>query len=153
MTNDLKPEAQNVLEMVATSPSRLTPPALEKIISENTHLQKAEIKALIKDLVARGELTYTYEFGSTFLEISFNKPVRISNTVVIKPPEHQYHPDSADIVLKIKPGASFGDGRHPTTRLAVRGIEYVLQEFESDLPHAEPLGGPPGISPLTCQTS
>jgi len=130
MTNDLKPEAQTLLKMVASSPSRLTPPALEKIISENTHLEKREIKALVKDLVARGELAYTYEFGSTFLEISFNRPIRISNSVVIKPPGHQYRPESGDVVLKIKPGASFGDGRHPTTRLAIRGIEYVLKEFK-----------------------
>jgi ribosomal protein L11 methyltransferase len=134
MTADLKPEALSALKIVATSPSRLTPPALEKRLSENIDLEKTEIKALIKNLIARGELTYTYEFGSTFLEISFNKPIRISNAVVIKPPEHQYQPQSGDVVLKIKPGAAFGDGRHPTTRLAVRGIEYVLRQFESDLP-------------------
>jgi ribosomal protein L11 methyltransferase len=134
MTADLKPEALRALKIVATSPSRLTPLALEKRLSENIDLEKTEIKALIKNLIARGELTYTYEFGSTFLEISFNKPIRISNAVIIKPPEHQYQPQSGDVVLKIRLGAAFGDGRHPTTRLAVRGIEYVLRQFESDLP-------------------
>ncbi len=130
MTSDLKPEAQKVLNVVAASPSKLTPPALEKIISGNYHLKKKEVKALLKDLVARGELTYTYEFGSTFLETAFNKPIRISNSVVIQPPALQYQPQSQDIVLQIKPGAAFGDGRHPTTRLAIRGIEYVLKEFK-----------------------
>jgi ribosomal protein L11 methyltransferase len=137
MTNDQKPEFREVLKIVATSPSRLTPPALEKIISENSYLEKKEIKVLIRDLVARGELAYTYEFGSTFLELSFNKPIRISNTVVIKPPGHQYQPESGDIVLKIKTGASFGDGRHPTTRLAVRGIEYILKESDSKISSRE----------------
>ena len=133
MTRELKPEARNALRIVATSPSRLTPPALEKTLLKNTRLEKKEIKVLIKDLVERGELTYTYEFGSTFLERSFNKPIRISHAVVIKPPGHQYRPESGDAVLKIKPGAAFGSGRHPTTRLAVRGIEYILQEFDSNL--------------------
>ena len=137
MRQDLTPEAQNVLKIVATSPSRLTPPALEKTLLKNTRLEKKEIKVLIKDLVERGELTYTYEFGSTFLERSFNKPIRISNSVVIKPPGHQYHPQSEEIVLKIKPGASFGDGRHPTTRLAVRGVEYILKEYDSNITSAE----------------
>ncbi len=123
----------DILKIVATSPSRLTPPALEKTFLKNTHLKRKELKALIKDLVDRGELTYTYEFGSTFLERSFNKPIRISNSVVIKPPGHQYHPKSEETVLTIKPGASFGDGRHPTTRLAVRGVEYVLREIDSNL--------------------
>ena len=113
MTRELKPEARNALRIVATSPSRLTPPALEKTLLKNTRLEKKEIKVLIKDLVERGELTYTYEFGSTFLERSFNKPIRISHAVVIKPPGHQYRPESGDAVLKIKPGAAFGSGRHP----------------------------------------
>ena len=133
MTDDLKLHAQNVLDIVAASSSRLTPPTLEKALSESTHLQKKEIRNLIKDLVDRGDLTYTYEFGTTFLERSFNRPIRISNSVVIKPPEHHYIPESGEVVLKIKPGASFGDGRHPTTRLAVRGIEYLLRQFESEL--------------------
>ena len=137
MTDDLKLHAQNVLDIVAASSSRLTPPALEKALSESTHLQKKEIRNLIKDLVDRGDLTYTYEFGTTFLERSFNKPIRISNSVVIKPPEHHYRPESGVVVLKIKPGASFGDGRHPTTRLAVRGIEYLLRQFESELEYTK----------------
>ena len=76
MTDDLKLHAPKVLDIVAASSSRLTPPALEKILSENYHIDKKEIKALIKDLVNRGELTYTNEFGSTFLERSFNRPIR-----------------------------------------------------------------------------
>ena len=137
MTKDLKPEAIEILKFVSTTPSRLTPPALEKALSKNTHLHRKEIKTLIKELVDRGELTYTYEFGSTFLEMSFNKPIRISNSVVIKPPGHHYRSESQEVVLKIKPGASFGDGRHPTTRLAVRGIEHVVKKCETDLPSLE----------------
>ena len=133
MTKDLKPEAIDVLKVIATSPSRLTPPALEKALLKDSHLKRKEIKALIKDLIDRGELIYTYEFGSTFLETSFNKPIQISNSVVIRPPGHQYHPKSEEIVLKIKPGASFGDGRHPTTRLAVQGIEFILKEYDSNI--------------------
>lgn len=137
MTENLKPEALDILKIVASSPSRLTPAALEKSLSKNTHLKKKEIKALVKDLVDRGELIYTYEFGLTFLERSFNKPIRISNAVVIKPPGHSYQPESEDVILKIKPGASFGDGRHPSTRLAVRGIEYLLKDFDSKLSSSE----------------
>ena len=137
MTENLKPEALDILKIVASSSSRLTPAALEKSLSKNTHLKKKEIKALVKDLVDRGELIYTYEFGLTFLERSFNKPIRISNAVVIKPPGHSYQPESEDIILKIKSGASFGDGRHPSTRLAVRGIEYLLKDFDSKLSSSE----------------
>lgn len=125
---------QNVLSIVATATAKITPSALGKLIFERYGLNKKQIKTVIRDLVFSGELTYTYEFGSTFLERSFGKPVRISRYVVLKPPEHHFQPESGDVVIQIKPGAAFGDGRHPTTRLAIRGIEYVLKEFKLDTP-------------------
>jgi hypothetical protein len=48
-----------------------------------------------------------------------------------KSPEHHFQPESGEVVIQIKPGAAFGDGRHPTTRLAIRGIEYVLKEINN----------------------
>lgn len=106
----------------------------QKKLIESHGLTKKQIKAVIRGLVSDGELVYTYEFGSTFLEPSFNKPVRVSTHVVLKPPGHHYQPQSDDVVIQIKSGASFGDGRHPTSRLAVRGIEYVLKKIKSDRP-------------------
>ena len=120
---------EEALRMVAQSTVRVTPPALEKTLIDHHDLTKKQMKAVIRDLVSDGELAYTYEFGSTFLELSFNKPVRVSPHVVLKPPGHHFEPESEDVVIVIQPGAAFGDGRHPTSRLAVRGIEYVLQRF------------------------
>jgi ribosomal protein L11 methyltransferase len=125
---------KHVLRLVAGSTVRVTPPALEKTVVERHGLTKKQVKAVIRDLVSDGELVYTYEFGSTFLEPSFNKPVRVSTHVVLKPPGHHYQPKSTDVVIEIKPGAAFGDGRHPTSRLAIRGIEYVLKRIKSDRP-------------------
>jgi ribosomal protein L11 methyltransferase len=76
--------------------------------------------------VADRQLVYTYNFGCSFLEKSFNKPTRISKRVVLKPPGMRYTPKSDDVVIDIAQGASFGSGEHPTTRLAVRGIEAAL---------------------------
>ncbi len=118
-----------ILQMVTQSTMRVTPPALEKVLIDSHGLAKKEAKAVIRELVAAGELAYTYEFGSTFLEISFNKPRRVSDHVVLTPPGHHFEPESKDVVVVIKPGAAFGDGRHPTSRLAVRGIEYALKRF------------------------
>jgi ribosomal protein L11 methyltransferase len=52
--------------------------------------------------------------------------VRISKHIVLQPPGHQHSFKPNDVVVKIKPGASFGAGNHPTTRLAIRGIEFAL---------------------------
>ena len=124
---------REALRVVAESIARITPPVLEKKLIEDHGLTKKQMKTVIRGLVSDGELAYTYEFGSTFLELSFNKPVRVSKHVVLKPPDHHFQPQSQDVVIQIKPGAAFGDGRHPTSRLAVRGIETVLKEFKLDI--------------------
>ena len=124
---------QEALRVVAESTARITPSVLEKKLIEDHGLTKKQMKTVIRGLVSDGELAYTYEFGSTFLELSFNKPVRVSKHVVLKPPGHHFQPQSQDVVIQIKPGAAFGDGRHPTSRLAVRGIETVLKEFKLDI--------------------
>jgi len=115
-----------VIATIVSSPTKITPCALEKLIFERYGLNKKQIKTVIRDLVFSGELTYTYEFGSTFLERSFTKPVRISRHVVLIPPDHSYRSKPGDVVVQIKPGASFGVGNHPTTRLAIKAIEFVL---------------------------
>ena len=119
---------KEIMEIVAASPGRISPQYFEKTISETYGLEKVRAKQILKDLIGQGELEYTYEFGSTYLVRSFNKPVRISTHVVIMPAGHSYHPAPDDVVIQIKSGAAFGGGRHPTTRLSIRAIEYVLRE-------------------------
>ena len=119
---------KDVFEIVTASRCRLTPQALEKIISETYGLDKSGARKALKDLVARGKLEYTYEFGSTYLVWSFNHPVRISDHVVVKPPGHRYQRAPDEVVIQIRPGAAFGGGRHPTTRLSVKGIEFFLKK-------------------------
>jgi ribosomal protein L11 methyltransferase len=119
-----------ILELVSASSSKITPVGLKNALVQTYGLEKNQIKTLIKDLVANGELTYTYEHGCTFVQKSFNKPVRISRWVVLKPPGYKYRSEPHDVVIQVKPGASFGDGRHPTTRLAIKGIEFALKELK-----------------------
>jgi ribosomal protein L11 methyltransferase len=119
---------KEIIEMVVASPVRISPQYLEKTISETYGLEKTRAKQMLKNLIGQGELEYTYEFGSTYLVRSFNKPVRISTHVVVIAAGHSYQPAPDDVVIQIKPGAAFGGGRHPTTRLSVKAIEYVLKE-------------------------
>ena len=123
---DIKRIEKTILENVAASPARLTPQHLEKTIFTAYGLDKIRAKAVLKNLVARGELEYSYEFGSTYLRPAFNKAVRISDHVVVKPPGYGFRPAPKDVVIQIQPGAAFGGGRHPTTRLSIRAIDYVL---------------------------
>ena len=120
------------MERVTASPVRLTPQVLEKTICETYGLNKARAREVLKRLLVNGQLEYTYEFGSTYLVRSFNQPVRISAHVVVTPPGRRYPPAPDDVVIQIKPGAAFGGGRHPTTRLALKAIEFLLKEVRPD---------------------
>jgi len=119
-----------VLATVVESRKKLTPAELEKRLVQNLGTRKAAIKTAIRKLVDDRELIYSYHYGCSFLEQSFNKPTRISPRVVIKPPDTKYRPESDEVVINIQPGVSFGSGEHPTTRLALRSLEHVLFDSE-----------------------
>jgi ribosomal protein L11 methyltransferase len=121
---------REVLSCVNASKKKLTPGELEKALSGRFSMDHKDFKTVIRSLVSDHELIYTYHFGCSFLEKSFNKPTRISHRVVLKPHGMFYQPASQDVVINIPQGAAFGSGDHPTTRLAVRGIENAL--FETD---------------------
>ncbi|MFC1488728.1 50S ribosomal protein L11 methyltransferase [Thermodesulfobacteriota bacterium] len=121
---------KEVLETVEGSWRRLTPADLEKTLLNTYEIDKQALKVAMKNLVADGELSYTYQFGCSFLEKSFNKPTRVSKRVVLKPPGVFYKPKSDDVVVELQQGASFGSGEHPTTRLSIRGIEKALSKIE-----------------------
>jgi len=135
-TTDKESWFENALRIVVTAPAKITPLNLEKRLFAEYALNKSQSKFVIRELVNSGELAYTYEYGRTFLERSFARPVRISQHIVLQPPDHHHRGNSNDVVVKIKPGVSFGAGNHPTTRLAIKGIEFVLlggqvQEFDN----------------------
>lgn len=99
---------------------------LEKSLYGKFPSDKKMFKSIVRDLILEQELIYTYQFGCTFLEKSYNKPIRISKQVILKPPGTEYRSDSNDVIIEIQQGAAFGSGEHPTTRLAIQGIERLL---------------------------
>ena len=116
-----------VLETIGQSRERWTTQALRKKIAVTFGLTARQAGKVIESLVNSGELTYTYLMGHSFLEISFNRPMRISNRVVLKPPALTYDAKPGEVVIDLKAGAAFGMGAHPTTQLAIKGIEYALE--------------------------
>ena len=123
---DVDSLSENILGIVINSPVKLTPVTLEKKLIEEYALNKRQIKSAVRELVAEGALAYTYEYGCTFIEQSFNKPVRVSKHIVLQPPGYHHDSGPDDVIVKIRAGAAFGFGNHPTTRLAIKGIEFVL---------------------------
>jgi len=115
--------ACHVLDRVG---GRRVPAELLRGLAHELNLPRERVQAILRKLVAAGELAYVFEHGRTFLEPSFDRPVRVSDRIVLSPPERTFLPGPADVVIRIMPGASFGAGRHPTTRLALKAIDFVL---------------------------
>lgn len=135
---DIESVREKILEFIADSHAKVAPIVLERKLSRESAIDRNILRSAIRSLVAERELVYSYHYGHTFLEKSFDKPVRIAKRVVLKPPHLDFRNDPNDIVVKIQAGASFGTGQHPTTRLALRGIEYAcfsggLLESQTDL--------------------
>jgi len=119
---------EDILEAVAASPELLTFGKLDKVLKSRIEIKRNDLKNAVNELVSAGELTYSYKHGCSFLEKSFEKPVRISKRIVLVPHRMQYPGGTDDLVIKMQSGISFGRGDHPTTRLGLRGIEYVFED-------------------------
>lgn len=118
---------QKVHDMVVSSEQRLTPIDVERKVAVETGADRRMVRAAIKGLINSGELEYTH-FGSSFLERSFHKPLRISKRIVIKPPNRMHMSEEGDryIVIDINLGGAFGNGRHPSTYLILRALEDLF---------------------------
>jgi ribosomal protein L11 methyltransferase len=116
-----------IINIIEQKIQKVTPIELQKAVSEKREITPKAFKQAIRDLVGSGELIYTYQFGNSYLEKSFNRPVRIASRIVLVPEGFFFCPKSPDdIIVAIRPGISFGNGEHPTTRLAVKGIEKAI---------------------------
>jgi ribosomal protein L11 methyltransferase len=111
-----------VLERVASGP---VAPA-ELLRSVGGGFGRAAVQAAIRELVGTGEIAYALEHGRSVLEPSVDRPMRVSERITLAPPGKGGEPTPHGVLVHIAAGAAFGAGRHPTTRLALRGVDAAL---------------------------
>jgi ribosomal protein L11 methyltransferase len=126
MRSHPSPIEDAVMKMVTRGNKKRSAAAVIRMVSAEQLLAPREVRAVVRRLVAGGDLAYTYEFGTSFLVRSFQRPVRISDRVVLCPANRTWRPSSGEKVVYMKSGAAFGSGDHPTTRLGVQGIAFAL---------------------------
>ena len=95
---------ERVLKFIAGR--RQTPADILKALSQPPVFPKTAVQDAIRELVASGALAYTAEHGRTFLEPSFDRPVRVSERIVLSPPDRDVPPGPGDIVVRLRPGAA-----------------------------------------------
>jgi len=123
---------QAVRETIQDADTRLTLLDIQRRLSRYCRGDRKAVRSAIKELVDQQELMYVSDFGHTFIETSIHKPIRITTTIVLKPWDCTLEQDAGDIIVSLCYGTSFGSGQHPTTRLCLKGLEY-LQQNESGL--------------------
>lgn len=101
---------------------------LHKYFKQAHQLEPELLKQAVRRLVQAGRLCYRTAFGNSYLDLSMNGPVNVSEHVFLKPPmcASVVHPGQWEIVLE--EGASFGRGDHPTTRLAIQLIDEFMHD-------------------------
>ncbi len=132
---------QAILQCVLQSSHRMTRPDIERELRKQLSVSRKEIGMVLKLLLAENELKYTSPDGHSFVEISRDKAIRVTDRIVLKPPDISFEAAEKDVVIDLAFGASFGSGAHPTTRMALAGIEYALCEkkFLTDHPRSSAL--------------
>jgi ribosomal protein L11 methyltransferase len=119
---------KKITDYVSASPHRLTQRDIIREMSRQFSAPRKEINAALRSLLEASELVYSYIDGHSFVEASLEKAVRITERVVLKPPNISYQLRSNEVLISIQSGASFGSGSHPTTRLALGAIEFALSK-------------------------
>ena len=117
-----------ILKFIWESDRRLAVDAVVQSLSGPKGFRRRELRGAIRQLVETGEIGYRYELGQSFLVRSFNRPVSVSRRITLAPPGHRDRSVPPAITVTLAAGAAFGDGQHPTTRMALQAIDTALAE-------------------------
>jgi len=120
-----EPLKRRILETVAAR--RCTPADLLRELGGASRAgRRRAVRRALRELVAAGELRYLLEAGRSWIEPSFGRAVRVSARLILCPEGGGLAESPPGVVVRIAPGAAFGAGEHPTTRLALQGIDFAL---------------------------
>jgi ribosomal protein L11 methyltransferase len=115
-----------ILGFLSESRSKVDFRRLKHHLGETLQLEAKVLKRVVSGLIQNGTLCYTFHFGRSFIEISYDRPRVVSNHVVIKSPRCSWPASAEQVVVSLYRGASFGGGDHPSTRLAIQLIDRLL---------------------------
>ena len=128
MARSVERMKQKVLVVVSSSVEKYTPRRLISELTGKFSISRVEAKQIVRDLIDSGELVYVYQYGNSFLEKSRHKPELISERVWLAPHRVGVNAGKNQVYVWLNYGGAFGTGRHPTTRLSIQAIDFVLSQ-------------------------
>lgn len=114
---------------------RITPSDLiHAVRTDLAGVSRDHIKAVVRELIESRHLIYTTHFAVAHLEWNHTQPSGPSGGVII-PADGNSGSDKGRTgpCITLMPGAAFGQGDHPTTRLALRAIDYAARRLKAIL--------------------
>jgi ribosomal protein L11 methyltransferase len=119
-----------VMQFLDATSHRVTPAGLTRALCiYHPNLTGSMIRQAIRSLIEQGVLTYSDRFGRTYIELNYLGVRRITDRITLAPPNCSPQIGPGKLLIKIANGASFGMGDHPTTRIALRGVEYAMTKL------------------------
>lgn len=119
-----------VLREILGADRRLPLVTITRELAGGLDVTPGRIRGAIRKLIEKGRLAYFQELGSTLIGPTLCGTVQLTEGVQIKPPNVKTKPPRKGIQITLQPGAAFGDGRHPTTRIALRLLEQRFAESQ-----------------------
>ncbi len=129
-----------VLDILTRSRVRLTARDYIDAIRTALSLTRRDAAKVLNTLVAEQEIAFQDLYGSTYVDISFSKPVRVTDHFYLKPPTSASKAQKGELDINLLPGISFGSGHHPTTRLCLQAIDDLFFKPEFTPPDSAASG-------------
>lgn len=124
---------RHILALLGKDQIRMTPSDLEGALhNQIPRIKRTALRKAIKAMVTEGVLVYTNHYSTTHIELNFNRPMQVSERVILCPATSRYPQEDKSIIIKLQDGAAFGIGDHPTTRLCIQGLDNTLAKQAGD---------------------
>ena len=94
---------------------------------------RTQVRAAVKSMVVSGLLAYAEKCGTSCLVVGHNVSARVSERIFLTPGRLPDPQVAGAVVIRLTSGASFGMGDHPTTRMALRGLDCLAMCLAKDL--------------------
>lgn len=114
-----------IIKILTSQYFRITPIALERMVCSG-HVSKKTVRLVVRSMVSEGALQYTNHFNTTHLELNYSRPFLVSDHILLSPSNFRPAMDDNHVLIQIDQGDAFGAGDHPTTRLCLRAIDYLM---------------------------
>lgn len=114
----------DILAMVQSVAHRPPPHEIERRLRQR--YPRDLIRHTLRHLILAGELAYASLHGRQVLEPSMDRRIQISPHIALAPEHHGA--GSCGMTVRLRRGASFGTGQHPSTRLALNLMDDVFHD-------------------------